>query len=124
MKKKACSLLRLLAGATRVNLKSLTCTIECYEELIFVLGMDEDDILVTKHVYPVVARKLRKTPAAVARSVERTANLCWERMTAEQKRRIIGRNLDDISSLTEFMIYLAYYIHYDKPYFEIMGAMF
>ena len=123
MGKNAYPLLRLLAGATRVNLKPLADTIECYEGLIFELGMDEDDIQVTKHVYPVVAKRLKKTSGSVARAVERATNLCWERMTPEQKLTFIGRDLDDISSLSEFTVYLSYYIHYGKPYFEIMRAL-
>ena len=123
MEKKAYPLLRLIAGAARINLKPLACTIEYCEKLLFELKMDENDILVTKHLYPDVAKRLRMTSTAVSRSVERAGNYCWDRMTPDQKHRFIGRNLDDISSIAEFIVYLAYYIHHGKPYFEVMEAM-
>ena len=89
---------------------------------MFRQGIPEDEILVTKHVYPYVARRLNKTTLAAARAVQRTANLCWSRMTDAQKLVYIGRNLDDIASLTELIIYLAYYVYYGRPYYVVIRS--
>ena len=123
MKKKSEALLRLIVGQNDTNLRPLAYAIAHTADLLFAQGLYADELCVTKHVYPTVARQLHKTRGAVARAVQRGANLCWDRMTDGQKLVYIGRKLDDITSLKELIIYLAYYVYYGKPYFEIMSAM-
>ena len=123
MKRKAEALLRLIVGQNSTNLRALAYAISYTAELLFVQHMCVDELCVTKHVYPIVAKQLGKTPTAVAKSVERGANLCWRHMTNEQKLIYIGRELDSVASGKVLIIYLAYYIHYGKPYFDVMATM-
>lgn len=99
MEKKSEALLRLITGLPAHRLRPFAYTIAYSADLMFRVGIPADELLVTKHLYPVVAKQLGKTPEAVARSVERTANRCWDRMTDEQKLVYIGRVLEDITSI-------------------------
>ena len=123
MKKKAEALLKVIVGQNSTSLRALAYAISCTAELLFVQRMCVDELCVTKHVYPIVAKQLGKTTTAVAKSVERGANLCWRCMTNEQKLIYIGRELDDVASGKVLIIFFAYYLHYGKPYFDVMSAM-
>ena len=123
MKKKSEVLLRLIIGQSDTNLRPLAYAIAHTADLLCLQGLHADELCVTKHVYPTIAKHLHKTRGAIARAVERGANLCWDKMTDGQKLVYLGRKLDDITSLKELIIYLAYYVYYGKPYFEVMASM-
>ena len=82
-------LIRSILGPIRGGVRTFACAVEITSRLLFEEDMAQDDILVTKHVYPEVARKTEKSYMAVARQLERMGNLCWDRLG--KKEREIGR---------------------------------
>lgn len=49
--------------------------------------------MVTKDIYPEVAKQLNKNPRTISRSVERLVLCCWEEGNRAYLAKIIGRNL-------------------------------
>ena len=124
MTNRAKLMIRLIMGHTRADIRPLAYSIAEAADLLFAQNQPWDEIKVTKDIYPAVAKKLGKSPSAVARSVERAINLCWDKMTPRDKLQYIGRDLEDITSTTDFIVYLAYYLYYGKPYFEVVRSHF
>lgn len=122
MKMKTYALLCQLTKRSDINLRPLALSIAYTADLLFVQQLPADELLVTKHIYPKVAVKLFKTPSAIARSVERCVNICWNSMSSEQKITYLGKDLDDIPSLKMFIIYLAHYVYYDQSYFSFISS--
>lgn len=124
MTNKAKLMIRLIMGHTRNDIRPLAYSIVEAADLLFANDQPWDEIKITKDVYPNVARKLGKSLSATSRSVERLVNRCWDKMTPQQKLEYIGRDLEDITSTTDFIVYLAYYLHYNQPYFEVIRTQF
>ena len=53
-------LIRSILGPIRGGVRTFACAVEITSRLLFEEDMAQDDILVTKHVYPEVARKTEK----------------------------------------------------------------
>lgn len=117
-------MIRLIMGHSNSDICPLAYSINEAANLLFVQNIPWDEIKITKDIYPAVAKKLGKSPSATARSVERLVNRCWDKMTPQQKQQYIGRDLEDITSTTDFVVYMAYYLYYGKPYFEILHTQF
>ena len=124
MTHKAEQLIQIILGHSRCNLHPLAYSIALTAELLFVHNMSWDEIKITKDIYPAVAKRIGKSTGATARSVERMVNRCWDKITPQQKQQYIGRELEDITSTTDFVVYLAYYVYYEKPYFELLRTQF
>ena len=58
-------LIRSILGPIRGGVRTFACAVEITSRLLFEEDMAQDDILVTKHVYPEVARKTEKSYMAV-----------------------------------------------------------
>ncbi len=110
-----------ILGPTRYNIFPLVCAVDQVMHLLFECKVAMEDILVSKDVYPAVARDIQKTPASVARQIERLANLCWATMKESGEAECyIGKNLRDIHAPSEILYYLAFYIYFDKPFFKVV----
>lgn len=118
--KSAESMLHYLLGPTRSTILPIALAVEYTKHLLFIENRKMDDISVMKDIYPIVAAQTNKTVSNAARMVERQANVCWERMDAEAKRCIIGKPLYDKPTPAEMLFYLAYYLHFEKPYYQVM----
>ena len=116
------ALIRRILGPIKGGVRTFACAVEITSHLLFEENMAQDDILVTKHVYPEVARKTDKSYVAVARQLERMGNLCWDRLSKEERKLYIGRQLQDIRAPRDMLFYLAFYCYFDKPYYEIVEA--
>ena len=57
---------------------------------------------------------------AVARQLERMGNLCWDRLGKKERDLYIGKQLRDIRAPRDMLFYLAFYCHFDKPYYEVL----
>ena len=114
------TLIRSILGPAANDIRSLSCALSVIMHLLFSENIPRDDILVTKHVYPKVARLTGKSPTAVSRQLERLGNLCWEQLGEEQKFMLIGRRIRDIRAPRDMLFYLAYYCQFDMPYYEIL----
>ena len=113
-------LIRSILGPIRGGVRTFACAVEITSRLLFEEDMAQDDILVTKHVYPEVARKTEKSYMAVARQLERMGNLCWDRLGKKERDLYIGKQLRDIRAPRDMLFYLAYYCQFDMPYYEIL----
>ena len=113
-------LIRSILGPIRGGVRTFACAVEITSRLLFEEDMAQDDILVTKHVYPEVARKTEKSYMAVARQLERMGNLCWDRLGKKERDLYIGKQLRDIHAPRDMLFYLAFYCHFDKPYYEVL----
>ena len=102
-------MIRLIMGHSNSDICPLAYSINEAANLLFVQNIPWDEIKITKDIYP---------------AVERLVNRCWDKMTPQQKQQYIGRDLEDITSTTDFVVYMAYYLYYGKPYFEILHTQF
>lgn len=113
-------IIRNILGPIRGGIRTYACALEITSRLLFEENMAQDDILVTKHVYPEVARRTSKSYVAVARQLERLGNLCWDRLGTEGRALYIGRQLQDIRAPRDMLFYLAFYCYFDRPYYEVL----
>lgn len=109
-----------ILGPSRRHTGVLACAVKAAEHLMFSRRIALDDIRITKDIYPLVAMYTGKSEQAVARQVERLANYCWEQMDYQQKLRYIGKDLKDIRAPRELVFYLAFYVHFREPYYEVV----
>ena len=72
-------LIHNILGPIKGGVRTFACAIELTAHLLFEEHMAQDDILVTKHIYPEVAKLIDKSYLATARQLERMGNLCWDR---------------------------------------------
>lgn len=111
------ALIRSIIGPTRRCVRPLADAVELTVELLFVQGIPMDDIMVSKDIYPIVARRLGKNCSAVTRSIERLANYCWEYGDADRLSHIIGRTLHRLQAPGDMLFYLAFYLHLNLPFY-------
>ena len=114
-------LIRSILGLCRRDVRTLAYAVWEAEELLFFKKIPVDDILVTKDIYPVVAKRIGKNYKAVSRQIERLGNLCWDSMDEKQKINYIGKPLKDIQAPRDMIFYLAFYSHFHKSYYEIVS---
>ncbi|MCI8689491.1 MAG: hypothetical protein HFF87_04150 [Oscillibacter sp.] len=115
------ALIRSILGVDRSNLRPLIYAVEITSDLLFVQHIAMDDLYVTKNVYPEVARRMNKSASAAARQVERLANRCWDVMSAQSlAAKYIGKELVDIHAPSDMLTYLAFYLHFERPFFEVI----
>lgn len=115
------AIIRSILGVSRMNINPLVYSIEVALDLMFNKNIPMDDILVSKDIYPAVAKKLNKSACAVSRQVERLANVCWD---AIAKRKLImkyiGADINDIQAPKDIIFYLAFYVYFDLPFFTVI----
>ena len=110
-----------ILGPTRHNISPLAQAVDLMTERLFSENIAMDDILVTKDIYPEVAHRIGRSSAAVSKQVERLANLCWEAMCdAGEVEYYIGKRIHDIHAPSEMICYLAFFVHFDAPFFKVI----
>ncbi len=110
-----------ILGIVRSDVRPIAYAVETMADLLFIRCVPMSSIRVTKHIYPVVAQRLRKRTAAVSRSAERLANLCLDAISRQDRVfEFFGRPLYDMPSTSEFLFYLAFLLHFDKPFFSVL----
>ncbi len=114
-------LIREIIGPGRNEIRGFVCAVQEAKKLLFGEQIPRDDIFVTRDIYPNVAKKTNKNVRTTARQIERVGNLCWDSLDKNLKLKYIGRALRDIRSPQDMIFYLAYYSHYEKPYFLVMS---
>ena len=113
-------LVSCVLGFSRSDIRPMACSLEVLAGLLFVEEIPLGDILITKHVYPKVARRLEKSYSAVARSTERMANRWWDKAVSQNRiPEFIGRPLGEIPSVCEILCYLAFFLHHGEPFFSV-----
>lgn len=114
------TLLRALLGPVREDIRPLAAVVDHVAGLLFVEGVQLDDVRITKRVYPAVAKQLGKPVTAISRSVERLTARCWSDGDPELWQAILGRKILTPYSPRETVICLAYYVHYDCSMHEVL----
>lgn len=115
------ALIRCILGAVRHDIRPLSVALDVVRDMLFVKQITMDDILVTKDVYHVVAKQLSGKPISMARRIERLANLCWDEMAANNLvPKYIGKHLSYSCAPRDIIIYLAFYLEFRRPFFEIL----
>ena len=115
-------LVRSILGAVRADIRPLTHAVDIAEDLLFVQHISMNDIRVTKDIYPQTAAKINRSIAATSRCIERLANLCWDSLAEKElSLRYIGRALGDIRAPRDLIIYLAFYLHFGRPFFKVIA---
>ena len=121
------AVIRSIMGVTRADIRPLAYAVDIAAELMFVHKISMDDLFVTDHIYPDVAKRLRQTlgtstsSKAVSRRIERLANRCWENLVSKGGvEQYIGIPLHDIDAPRDIIFYLAFYVYLDTPFYIAM----
>ena len=110
-----------LIGPTRYNTLPFSAAVDRAVELLFVQNIAMDDIHVTRDIYEPVARSLGKTTVAVSRQIVRLCNLCWDAMMdAGEVEQYLGKPIRDLRAPNEMIFYLAFLVHFDKPFYQVV----
>ena len=112
------AVIRDIIGPERVDIRPLAGAVAEMEHTLFTRRIAMDDVLVTKHIYPEVAKRMELGPSSAARRIERLANRCWDRLDGEQMQKYIGRLLRNRGTPCDLIVYLAYYCCSGKPFYE------
>lgn len=114
------TLIRGILGPVGCDVRPLVCAVQITGRLLFEEHIPQDDIQVTKHIYPEVAKLTGKSLSAVSRQLVRLANLCWDQLGKEERLLLIGRQIKDIRAPRDMLFYLAYYCRFNMPYYEVL----
>lgn len=118
--RKEITLLYEILGLGRKGILEMAYAVSEAERMLFSEKIPVDDIHVTRDIYPKVAKELNKHGSSVARQIQRMGNECWNSMDAEMKKKYIGKDLKDIRAPKDMIFYFAYYVHFQKGFYEIV----
>lgn len=111
------SLLRTILGPIRPSIRPLVFALEITDALLFSQHFSVDDILVTKHVYPDVAKLIHKSPDTTSRAIERLTLRCWDSLLEQNLvSSYLGGNPKQKPTPGSLIIYLAVYAHLEIPF--------
>lgn len=113
------SIIRLILGPTRLDIRSFALAVDRLAELLFIKKIPLDDIQFTRDVYPTVAEQRGKKVAATTRNIERLARECWNG-DSEYLERVIGRHIQQPKAPRDMLVYIAFYSFLDTPYYDAM----
>lgn len=119
----AVSLLRSIFGPTRGSILPLAYAIDITAERIFIDRISEEELKLCEDVCFEVSRRLRSplSPKSALRAVERWANRCWDEIEASgQVEKYLGKQIGHVESPRKMVIYLATYMYFEKPYFQMI----
>ena len=115
-------LIRSLIGPVRSDIRTTAYAVNITATFLFAYQIPMDHILVTKDIYPEVAKKLGKSECAVSRKIQRIANLCWDAGDSELLRQIIGKQLHTAPSPRDMLVYLAFYSYLDMSFYDAIAC--
>ena len=110
-------LIRGILGPVRRDIRPLTLAIDITMNWLFIAQYPIDELHVTRDLYPLIGYILKKQPTAIARSVERLSNLCWDTLVCtNQVEHYFGTNLTSPPYPRNLVLYFAYYTYYGYPF--------
>ncbi len=118
---KSQALIYSLLGPSREDIRPLAEAVDIAACLMFERKIPMDDILVTKHIYPIVAENLNIPRQAAERKIERAANHCWQLGDQDELETIIGKRLSGIRAPRDMIFYFAFYLYLGKPFYEAIN---
>lgn len=113
-------MVRGILGPVGSDLRPLICAVQITGRLLFEERIPQDDIQVTKHIYPEAAKLTGKSLTAVSRQLVRLANLCWDQLGEEEELLLFGRQIKGIRAPRDMLFYLAYYCRFNMPYYKVL----
>ncbi|MDD6262375.1 MAG: hypothetical protein PUA83_04720 [Clostridiales bacterium] len=115
------ALIRTILGPVRRDIRPLAYAVDITAGYLFVGNIPMEDIHITKQIYPAVSERIGKSCDAVTKCIERLTNLCWDSIIEQDmEERYIGKQIHDISSASDMLFYLAFYMYYGAPFFEVV----
>lgn len=118
--RKEITLLYEILGLGRKGVLEMACAVRETKRMLFLEQIPVDDIHVTRDIYPKVAKELNKDSSSVARQIQRMGNECWNSMDVKMKKKYIGKELKDIRAPKDMIFYFAYYVQFQKGFYEIL----
>lgn len=112
------ALVRSVLGPSGGDIRPLALAADLFAQRMFVDNIPMDDVHVTKHIYPYVAKLLRKRADTTTRRVERLANRCWDIGDRERLNQIAGKPLRMCPAPKDMLVYFAFYSFWDMPFFR------
>lgn len=101
--------------------RAFTVALACYMEHFAAVEEDDEvqvtEVQVTKELYPLVAKELKKKPRTAQRAIYRAVECVWEEGKNEALNRVIGRALPVKPKPGELLFYCVYYLEKGSPYF-------
>lgn len=117
-------LVRSVLGPCRKKIRPFACAIDCVIQHSFAIEEPIEDILVTKDIYPEVAKLLHMSPESAARQIERISNDCWNLGDRERLNRILGGAFPDCPTPRDMLFYFAAYTYFGVPFRQAMDRKF
>ena len=108
---------RCILGRSGKGSTAFVLAIDLTAKLLFEGGIAMQDILVTKDVYPAVAKCLHMKHTSASRQILRVANRCWNKLSEAQKKEYIGKVLPTLEAPSKLLLYFAVYLHSGKAFF-------
>ena len=113
--------------------RAFTVALACYMEH-FAAVEEDDEVQVTKELYPPVARELKKKPRTAQRAIYRAVECIWEEGKNEALNRVIDFLFDEAGAVRiaarhdpralpvkpkpgELLFYCVYYLEKGSPHF-------
>lgn len=109
-----------ILGPARGDTRPLAYAVWRAKQVMFYENVSPDDILITKDIYPDVARATKRSIRSAMRQVERMGHRCFDSMDNKQKQKYIGKAIRQLQSPGQMVYYLAFYSHFGMPYYEVI----
>ena len=101
--------------------RAFTVALACYMEHFAAVEEDDEvqvtEVQVTKELYPLVAKELKKKPRTAQRAIYRAVECVWEEGKNEALNRVIDRALPVKPKPGELLFYCVYYLEKGSPHF-------
>ena len=113
-------LISSILGPVRGDTRPFVYAVWRAEQVMFYENISMDDILITKDIYPDVAKATKRSLRTAMRQVERMSNRCFDSMDSEQKQKYIGKVIEELPTPRQMVYYLAFYSHFGMSYYEVI----
>ena len=121
------TVIRSILGTADVDIRPLAYAVDAAVELMFRQGIPEDDIAVIKELYAKAAERLpkgkkgKRSVKTVTKQIQRVANACWDTLVREgMVEHHLGRPRKTIPAPREMIFYLAFFVHFDQPFYRVV----
>ncbi len=116
------TLLRALLGPSRADVQPLACAVALTAERLYLQKQPLREFSIYKDVYYDASKKLFQKHTTTAKSVERLAKRCWDVFAAQGcTEQYVGRAGEPPANARTTVIYLATYVFFDRPYYQLLA---
>lgn len=116
------ALLRALLGPSRADVQPLACAVALTAERLYLQKQPLREFSIYKDIYYDTSKKLFQKHTTTAKSVERLAKRCWNAFAAQGcTEQYVGRAGEPPANARMTVIYLATYIYFGRPYYQLLA---